>query len=253
VQRVELGRSLGVAALCALVPLAGNVAAAFLTDWTGVGTWLVVPVVAVCVAMLIDLIQIFGSGDSGRRQPDGYREWPEGRRPSRTVPERRGTSLPVALLMAILVLGVGGWGLVLGVRYAVGYVTGNESGSERLKQPARASDSGLTLTVQSVKHTAHFTRVDVAARNDTGISLTLPLFGNCRFVGGGGTTLEADPHKSRWPDGLAPGGSQRGTITFNGHLPDRAKRATLVFSTVYRQGFEGPTSIQVTDIRLKRP
>jgi len=50
--RVAVGKTLAIAAVCAIIPLAGNVAASFLTTWTGVGSWLVVPAVGVAVAML---------------------------------------------------------------------------------------------------------------------------------------------------------------------------------------------------------
>jgi hypothetical protein len=98
------------------------------------------------------------------------------------------------------------------VRYGVGYITGNEPGTDRLKSPATASDDGLTLTVESVTYTDHFTRVRLAARNETETALSLPLFGYCVLIGADGTTLQADPFRSRWSDTLAPGSLQCGTI-----------------------------------------
>jgi hypothetical protein len=106
-------------------------------------------------------------------------------------------SLPLALLTALLVIGVGGLAVTEGVRYGVGYITGNESGTDRLAQRTSASASGLIVTVEGVTYTAHFTRVDVAARNETGTTLDLPLFGYCVFTGREGTTLAADPFRSR--------------------------------------------------------
>lgn len=49
-QTVRLGRVLLVAAVSALIPLAGNVVASVLTDWTGRAGWLVVPTVGVVAA-----------------------------------------------------------------------------------------------------------------------------------------------------------------------------------------------------------
>jgi hypothetical protein len=240
VQRVASGRALLIAAVCGLIPLAVNVVAAFVTDWTGVAPWLVAPLVAVVVAVLNELAQ-------------AYREAPPKPRPDEPHPPRpRGTRLPVAILVAILVLGVGGVFLTLGVRYAVGYLTGNETGTERLVERTRASSAGLTLIVRSVQDTAHFTRVGVTARNESGVTLTLPLFGYCSFIGGNGTTLDANAFKSDWTESIANGGVQRGTITFDGHLGPRVRRATLTFTTIFRQGFTGPESISVPDIPLRR-
>lgn len=81
--------------------------------------------------------------------------------------------------------------------------------------------------------------------------MSLPLSGFCSLVGDDRTTLEADSFKSQWSETLAPGSSQRGTITFNGHLPDSVTGASLNFSTVFPQGFEGPDSITVPGIRLR--
>jgi hypothetical protein len=252
-----VGRTLLIAGLCALIPLAGNVVASSLTEWTGGRSWLVVPAVGVGVAMLTALIQAYGSANrpSPRPQTPYPEQHPEQPWPGHVYPhppprrqERRATPLPVALLIALLVMGVGGWGVTQGVRYAVGSITGNESGSERLIQPAAASADGLTLTVESVERTTHFTRVRLAARNRTATSLSLPLFGNCVFIGGDGTTLEADPFRSRWSETLAPGGVQRGAVTFNGHVPDSVTRASLSFTQIFRLG---GGSITVRDIRLR--
>jgi hypothetical protein len=205
--------------------------------------------------MVTALVQAYGSAAKpSPPPPDRDRErWPgDVHAPPPARHQRRGTPLPLALLIAVVVIGVGGWGVTQGVRYAVGYVTGNESGTERLVQEASGSVDGLTLTVESVEHTAHFTRVDLAARNDTGTPVTLPLFKNCVFVGADGTTLEADAFKSQWSEEVARGGLQRGTVTFGGHLPDAVTRATLSFSTIFRFGPHLPP-ISVPDIRLRPP
>jgi hypothetical protein len=146
-------------------------------------------------------------------------------------------------------MGVGGWGVAQGVRYVVGYITGNEPGTERLIKPVSASAGGLTITVESVKHTAHFTRVRLAARNNTRTALSLPLFGNSVLVGEDGSTLEADPFRSRWSVTMAPGSLQRGAVTFNGHHPsDAVTRASLSFAQIFGPG---GGSITVRGIRLR--
>jgi hypothetical protein len=228
--KVAVGKTLAIAAVCAIIPLIGNIAASFLTTWTGVGSWLVVPAVGVAAAMLTALIQAYGSA-SGEEYPRS----PAGRYPPPRVRPRR-TPLPLALLIAVLVIGVGGLGVTTGVRYAVGYFTGNEPGTSRLAEPATASSGGLTLTVDSVTYTAHFTKAGVTALNQTGTAVTLPVFGNCIFTGSDGTTLQADPVRSHWSETLAPGILQRGEIVFSGHLPAPVLRAALSFTHIFRLG-----------------
>jgi hypothetical protein len=145
-------------------------------------------------------------------------------------------------------MGLGGWGVTQGVRYVVGYITGNEPGTERLIKPVTASAGGLTLTVESVEHTAHFTRVRLAARNNTRAALSLPLFGNCVFVGDDGSTLETDPFRSRWSETMAPGSVQRGAVIFNGHPSGSVTRASLNFAQIFGPG---GGSITVRGIRLR--
>ena len=246
---VAVGKTLFIAAVCAVIPLIGNVVASFLTTWTGVKTWLVVPVVGVVVAMITALIQAFGSAPADGHSPSPARGYPPGDGyPPYQVRSRRRTPLWRALLIAVLVIGVGGAAATEGIRYAVGYFTGNEPGTSRWPSPASASSGGLTLTVESVTYTAHFTQVGVAASNQTGTSLTLPLFDNCVFVGGDGTTLQADAFRSRWSETLAPGSLQRGVITFSGHLPAQVLAASLSFSTIF--GRLGGGSITVHSIKL---
>lgn len=263
-QRVPVGRTLLIAGLCALIPLGGNVAASFVTVWTGGRSWLVVPVVGVVAAMLTALVQAYGSASGPGSQPeprdragrpddgDTYRRY--GRQDL-----RRGTPLPVALAIAILVMGGGGWALTQGVRYGVGYITGNEPGTERLSEQARKSVDGLTLTVESVKQTAHFTRVRLLARNTSdNLSMRLSLF-DCTFRGADATTLEADQFKSQWTEELSPGSLQRGTVTFGGHVPDSVRRAELTFPHIFSfpvggQALDrGPGFITVEKIKLRPP
>jgi hypothetical protein len=258
VRRVAVGRTLLIAGVCALIPLIGNVGASFLTVWTGGATWLVVPVVGVSVAMVTALIQAYGSASAPEPAPapapapayPGQQPPPDAypyRRYGRE--ERRGTPLALALVIGLLVLGAGGWAVTAGARYAVGYITGNEAGTDRLIRPASGSAAGLELTVENVWHTRHFTRIRVAARNSSRTSLSLPLFGNCLFTGEDGTTLRADPFRSRWSEEIPPGALQRGTITFKGHIPDSVRLASLTFAHIFGTFFGG--SLIVSGIGLR--
>jgi hypothetical protein len=254
VQNVRMGRTLAIAGVVALIPLLGNVVASFLTTWTGSLSWMVPPTVAVAIGMATALVQATGSAP-GHAAPEPASP-PGVPSPVDASPEparRREASVGRAILVVLLVIGVGGFALTLGVRYVIGYLTGNESGTERLARPATGSAEGLTLSVESVVYTDHFTRLEVVTRNETGNSVSLPLFKNSLLVGGDGTTLEADSFRSRWSNTVAPGGVQRGTITFQGHLPDRVRRGRFGFTRVFAMGFGGPDSIFVEGIRLKRP
>jgi hypothetical protein len=237
------------------------VVASFVTTWTGAGRWLVIPAVGVVVAMITALIQAYGSAPAERHSP-GPRPLPADAPPPyhptyRAYPgwypppaaRRRGTSLAGAFLTIILVLGIGGTVIAGGVRYAVDYFTRNDHGTSRLLRPATASTGLLTLTVESVLYTADYTQVGVAARNQTSGELTLPLYGNCLFTGSDGTTLNADSFNSKWSEALAPGITQRGEITFPGHLPGSVLRASLSFTTIFGT-LSGDNSITVHAITL---
>ena len=63
-----------------------------------------------------------------------------------------------------------------------------------------------------------------------------PLYGYCVFAGSDGTTLQADPFRSRWSDTLAPGILQRGVIVFSGHLPAPVLQAALSFTQIFGPG-----------------
>ncbi len=262
-RRVAVGKTLLIAAVCAIIPLIGNVIASFLTTWTGAETWLAGPAIGVGVAMLTALIQAYGSAPAEERPRPRAAPYPAGWAP-RQAPGQyypaarppypiarakpRGTRLPVALLTALLVIGAGGLAVTEGIRYAVGYISGNETGTERLVQPASATARGVAVTVQSVTYTAHFTRLDVAARNLSRETLSLPLYGYCNFTGSDGTTLGADPFRSHWSDTLPPGVLQRGVIVFNGHLDPSILEASFSFTQIF-----GPSggSITIRHIKLE--
>jgi hypothetical protein len=255
VQRVPVGRTLLIAGVSALLPLGGNVVASFLTEWSGGGSWLAVPAVGVGVAMLTAVVEAYGSATEP--SPSFESRDPE-HRPGDTVLPQKGNEqlrkpLAEVLLIAVLVLGLGGWAVTEAVRHGVESITGNtptteEPGTEQLRNPVTGHAGRLYLTVESVKRSADYTSVRLAARNETGSPLTLPSGPPCLFVGIDGTTLTAFPFAGDWSDEVAPG-TQRGTVVFMGHLPDSVRRASLSFTTIY--GASGPDSVTVPNIMLK--
>lgn len=232
---------MAIAGVCAVIPIVLTAIGSFITKSTGAAAWFVGPAVTVVAAMLAAVVQAHAS----RTEQTTWRD------PSHRTPPAppRGAPLPVALLAIVLVIGVGGWALATGARFAYGWISGNESGTERLVAPAQGEASGVVLTVTSVTQTRHFTRLEVTARNRGGQSVSLPLFENCVLTSGDGTTIKADNFRSDWSDTLAPGTRQRGVIVFTGHLPDRARRARMSIPHVFALG---GGALTVSDIRLRR-
>ncbi|WP_433169841.1 hypothetical protein [Kribbella sp. CA-247076] len=205
---VRLVRVLLVAAAVLGLGLVINVAASFFGDGVGGALrWLVPPAIALVAAMVVALIDAFSSEE----RPAGGR-----------------LDVPVVIaIVAVLVgVGIGGFALTAGAEYVAGYVTGKESGEDRLLKPAAKTGAGLTVTVENVTYTSHFTRVQVVVSNGGDQSLPVP-HDDVTFTGPDGTSLKADGFRSDWPGSVPAGGVERGTITFTGHLPDELTTATL--------------------------
>lgn len=245
--RSTIGRVVVVALVSELILLLANVAASFLTDWTGIASWFAGPALALVAGVVVAVFGKYAEEPGGRTPPPGWRPSP-GWRPPLPPPRRRSGGVAAALVVLVLLVAVGG-GLTFGVRYAVGLVTGDETGVSVLVAPAEGKGSGVSLTVQDVVYTPNFTRVTVLATNTSRPSVTLPVFGNCVFVGEDGTTLEADPFRSHWSESLPPGAKQLGTLVFPGRLPAGATRASLSFATVFVFG-PGSGAATVKGIRL---
>jgi hypothetical protein len=236
-RRVSTGVTLTLGLVTGFLGLVGNIVASFVTKWSGSLSWFAVPIAAVAMAV----VGAFATSHVKNRIPNSG---------DTQASSRTGLSLPAALFAIVLILGVGGFAATLGIRYVVGYISGNEPGTDRLVQSVAIEAQGLTVRVTKFEETRHFTRLTVTVRNHVGKSLSLPLFKNCVVVGGNGTTLEADAFRSDWSESIAAGARQSGTITVTGHLPAGVRRASLAFSTVFEQGFEGPDTIRVTGLRL---
>jgi hypothetical protein len=210
---VRLVRVLLVATAVLGLGLVINLVATFFTDGAGgMLRWLVPPAIALIAAMAVALLDAVSS----ENRPAGGRL---------DVP------VVVAIVAVLVGVGVGGFALTAGVEYGAGYLTGKESGEDRLIKPVAKTGSGLTVTVENVTYTSHFTRVEVAVSNGSDQSLSLPLEGNAAFTGADGNSLKADGFRSQWPDSVAVGGVERGTITFKGHLPAGLTTATLTLKS----------------------
>jgi hypothetical protein len=82
-----------------------------------------------------------------------------------------------------------------------------------LVAPVSARSGAPILRVDEVEYTSHFTRVGVTVLNAGSSSVSLPVFGNCVFVG--------DDFRSPWSTAT---GRQQGTVVFAGALPPRHPR-----------------------------
>ncbi|MEU8222168.1 FHA domain-containing protein [Kribbella sp. NPDC048915] len=197
----------GVIALGLIV----NLVITFFADGPGgLLRWLVPPVIALVVAMVLTLLDAASSA------------------PRRT--SRLDVSVLIAIAVVLVGVGVGGFAVTAGAEYVGGYLSGNESGEDRLLEPIAKTDAGITVTVENVTYTSHFTRVQVKLANAGKHAITIPLDGTT-FTAADGTALHADTGRSAWPSQITANGSADGTITFKGHLPDSAAAAVLTFKS----------------------
>jgi hypothetical protein len=225
-----------VAAVCYAVPLVLNAVGAFVTDWTGLGTWLVVPALGLVGAVVTALIE--KSPGREARPPPAPRPYgyPGG------YPVARGPTAVGVVAVVLAVLLVGG-GAALGIRYVVGRITGDEPGRQVLVQPATGEAAGVSVTVDGVEVTDHFTRVSLVATNSGSDTVALPVDGYTVLSGSDGTTLQGDGFRSDWAASLPPGGPQRGVIVFTGRLPDGVQEASFSFTTVFGPGGGGALTV----------
>lgn len=200
-----------------------NLVVTFVSDGPGGALrWLVPPGIALVVAMVLALLDAAA---------------PKDRRPGRFD-----VSVILAIAVVLVGIGIGGFALTAGTEYVAGYLTGNESGADRLVKPVAKSGTGITVTVENVTYTSHFTRIEVLVANGSKQAFSIPIDGTT-FTAADGTALRADAGKSSWPSKIAAGGSRHGTITFKGHLPGSADQAMLTFKS-------GNTTFAVPGIQL---
>jgi hypothetical protein len=244
--RVRLGRVLLVGGLANLVLLAAGVVIQFATDWTGIGPWLAAPLVGM-VAALVDVGKQAATRDTAASSTPAPAAGTSSTADTGTIsPPKRRVPIVVGVAVAVLLIGGGGLAIAYGVATATAFITGNQTGTERLIDgPVVVDTQGVTTTVHSVEHTQDFTRVEITVQNGLPNTITLPIFGNATLTAADGTTLGADPFRSSWNQTIAPGQPSNGVLVFGGHLPPDETTAALSFATVFEQGFEGPSSIVV--------
>ncbi|MFF0344423.1 hypothetical protein [Kribbella sp. NPDC004875] len=220
---VRLPRVLIAAGGVIVLGLIVNLIVTFFSDGpSGALRWLVPPGIALVVGMVLALLDAAAPKDER--------------------PGRFDVSILIAIAVVLVGVGVGGFAVTAGTKYVAGYLTGNESGADRLIKPVAKTGSGITITVENVTYTSHFTRVEVAIRNAGKEPFTIPIDG-ATFTAADGTALRADSGRSAWPGKIAAGGTEHGSITFKGHLPDSATAAALTFKS-------GNTTFAVSGVTL---
>ena len=237
--QVAVGRLLLIGATVALIVLLINVSVSLATDSTSVLRWLAVPVLGVVASVASAVSQARNpvvetvSAQERLLPPVVHRFSPHAA--ARRLGQLLGkTSLVWGLVLAVVVIGCAGTAAAIAGQLGMGWVTGNEHGPDRLVRATSATDAGLTVTVQRIEHTPHYTRVTLHVDNETSGPVSLSVAeSNCLLIGGDGTTRAASAFRSDWTETLDEGKSETGIVTFEGHLAGDVVRAKLSFVHVY--------------------
>lgn len=268
-QRVNLGRALLLAAALEVLLGVANAGITWVSkDRHGLTLWIVGVAGAVAIALIKTLIEAFGKesvperaaaapgyGYDSRLGPAPYGQ-PGYMSPAAST-RKSGMSVVAAIVVLLVVAGGGGYALTLGFRQLFTSVVGladpasiarDETGTDRLKRSASATNGPLRLTVSKVVYTEHWTRVHIVAQNSGPESLSLPVFLNCELTAADGTTLGADPDASQWASEVPPDGAISGDVLFKGHLPAAARTLSFAFAHVFSLAVD---SIRVKGIALK--
>jgi hypothetical protein len=208
-----------------IVSTALAVAINFATDsWRSSTVWFAVGGLVLLSAGLAALSAGGGGADPGYHPRPGYSPGYSSPAPSGS----RGGGRAVAAIIVILLLVAS----VFAVRFAFGYVTGREPGVDRLVKPVSARNGALTLTVDKVEVTRHFTRVEMSAKNTGRDALSLPVFSNAQLTAGR-QTKSGDAFASDWPDNVPPGSTVSGVVVFRMVVGPTTTRASVSFATIF--------------------
>ncbi len=173
--------------------------------------------------------------------------------PSYPPPRARRPAVGLGMfLVGLLVLVAVGGGVAYGASYVVGLFTGNEASQvQRLARPVSGEAGALTVRVDQVGVSDHYTRLRVAATNEAGFPVTIPLFDNCQLVEAGQVAMDPKidfgTSELEVPPGAVPIVKD---VTFNGTPSASATSLTLTCSALFWQGFGQPQSLQVKNITL---
>ncbi|WP_410594427.1 hypothetical protein [Amycolatopsis sp. lyj-23] len=166
--------------------------------------------------------------------------------------DRGGTA--AGRVLGVLVFIVVAGAAAYGISWGVGYVTGNETvRAERLVSPVAGRADSMTITVEGVGVTDHYTKVRISAVSRAPTAVDVGVGHDCQLVDDGGQTLQpstvANDQTLLVP---ANGVTVRAVITFTGRPAPTATTLTLDFSWFLAHDFGfGAHSLQVHEIKLK--
>jgi hypothetical protein len=127
------------------------------------------------------------------------------------------------------------------------WITGNERGLDILADKMSDRAGALTLTVDQILLTPHFTRIVVTVSNNGFTPVELPGAGRWRLLTHGGTVLQGSAFRSLWPDVVPAHWSVAGIVTFD-RLPEGTGSISLGLGGVAGAGAGAPT---LANIRLR--
>jgi len=159
------------------------------------------------------------------------------------------------VLIAVVVLAVLGAG-AYGAAWSFRYVTGTETGVERMAEPPAQGTAGpLIVTVRGVEVTPHYIKITLRAVNTADNPVTIAVNEQwCRLVGSDGDSLPPYGGFTGLGSGNievpANGIQVSEVLTFKGQ--PSGEGLTLSFSTLFTRT-PGANSLQITDIRLTPP
>lgn len=128
------------------------------------------------------------------------------------------------------------------------WITGNERGMDILADTRSGRAGALTLTVDQILLTPHFTRVVVTVTNNGLAPVDLPGAGRWRLMTRDGTVLQGSALRSLWPDSVQAHWSVAGIMTFD-RLPEGTDGISLGLGGVADADYG---SLTLPDIRIRQ-
>jgi hypothetical protein len=128
------------------------------------------------------------------------------------------------------------------------WITGNERGLDILADKRSGRAGALTLTVDQILLTPHFTRVVVTVSNDGFVPVELPGAGRWRLLAQDGSVLHGSALRSLWPDAVPAHWSVAGIVTFD-RLPEGTGGISLGLGGV---ADAGAGALTLTNIPVER-
>jgi hypothetical protein len=181
--------------------------------------------------------------------PRRYPRDPYDRRPRPTPSGGGWGTTAAAVILTVAALGAAAFG----GSWLFRYVTGTQSGVERMADPPAQGTAGpLTIVMRGVEVTPDFMKFRLRATNTGDIPITIAVNDQwCRLVDGDGRSLSPYGGLSGLGSGNieVPSGNVpvEEVLTFKGQ--PTSTTFTLSFSALFMMG-PGPSSIQVPGIRL---